>query len=139
EPTEHDARLTVFLGERILPARSPGARTEQPSGVGPNHFTGEQPHVQFMHAWLRRHVEIAELAQQTRRRFGRDRHRLVAPSARNVVEIRDEPLVALAGPDPNGIRIEVELVAARDRRSELIKLRFNRLVGTRPDTYLLKL
>ena len=92
-----------------------------------------------MHARLRGHIEITQLAQQSGRRFGRDRHRLIAAPARNVVEVRNEPLVALARSNPHRIRVEAQLVVAGDRRPELVELRLDWLVGARhhADTFQL--
>ena len=128
-PAKDHARLAVLFRERILPATGTGPRTEQASRVRPDHFAGEQPHVEFMHGRLRGGIELTELAQQPRRCFSGDGDRLVTTALRDVVEIGDEPLVAGAWPDPDRVRVEAQLVAARDRRAELVELGFNRLVG----------
>ena len=128
-PAEDDAGLAVLFRERILPAARAGTGTEETSGIGPDHFAGEQMNIELMHARLGRDVEVAQMPEQARRRFGGDGDRLVAATLGNVVEIGNEPLVALARPGPNGIGVEAQLVAAGHRRLELVPLRLDRLVG----------
>src|SRR4051794_23874811 len=82
-----------------------------------------------MDAWLGRDIEIAELAQQSWWDFGGDRHWLIAMAAGNVVEVRDEPFVALARSNPHRVSVEAKFVATSDGRPELVELRFDRFVG----------
>src|SRR6185436_16070916 len=106
EPAKDNTGLAVFLGERILPATRAGPGTEKATGIRTDHFAGEQPDIELVDAWLGRDIEIAELAQESRRDFGGDRDRLIAAAARNVVEIGDVPSVALAGTDPDRVSVE---------------------------------
>src|SRR5204862_6465987 len=46
EPAKDNRRLAVFLGERILPATRAGPRTEEATGIGTDHFAGEQPDIE---------------------------------------------------------------------------------------------
>src|SRR5204863_10083871 len=110
EPAENHAGLAILFREWILPAGRARPGTEQPSRVRPDHLAGQKPGIQFMHARLRRHVEVTKMSEQTRWCFGGDRDRLVTVAFGKVVEIRNEPLVALARSDPYGIRVEAQLV-----------------------------
>src|SRR5438132_1231688 len=92
-----------------------------------------------MHTRLRRYVEITELPQKSRWRFSGDGHRLVTMAARNDINVRDVPFAPLAGSDPYGIRVESQLIVARNRRLEPIELRFNRLVCAGHYTYAFQL
>src|SRR6185295_14922821 len=97
------------------------ARTgaKEPPRVWTDHFTGEQVHVEFVHRRFGRDVEVAQMPQQPRWSFRRDRDRFVATSLGDVVEVRNEPFVALAGSHPDGVGIEAEFIASGDRRPKL--------------------
>src|SRR5262249_1440315 len=68
----------------------------------------------------------------------RDRDWLVSTSTRNIVQVWNVPLVALAGSDPDGIRVKTQLVPSRHRHPELIKLRVNRFIIAGDNSHTLK-
>src|SRR6266567_7924764 len=88
-----------------------------------------------MQTRLRSHIEIPQLAQKSRRGLGRNRHRLLAMSARNDVNVRDVPLAPLARAHPNRIGVKSQLIMAWNRRPEFVELWLDRLVSACDHAY----
>src|ERR1041385_4330364 len=108
-PGENHAGATLFRAQWIDPIR--WTRAEQPRGVGTDGLTREEPNIQFSDAWFGLGVERAHAAEEARRSFGIDGNGLRAMAWRDIVQIRDVPaLFVFAGPDPNRISFETQLI-----------------------------
>ena len=133
DPAHDQARLPFRGRQRVLEASGAGTGAEEPHGVDLDGFARDQQYIDIRDGHLGIQVDVGHPTHHVRRRERVYGHRFGPPTGGDVVEVRDEPALCLAGADPDGMPAKFDPVATGDRRLEGAELRLDRLVGAGDD------